>query len=295
MVIVIHAYMIAVMAVDIRNLSSEASDLSAKRSVLTPLLAGRVRDRLADTVRSTVGRFRTLAPDGALERALAALDAFAEIYDTRPVRDNSGGSGFNDSLWLFVLGRAFAPSWIVESGVHKGHSTWILRQACPDAKIFSFDITLKNIQYVDDNTEYFERDWGDWENPPGLDPARALIFFDDHIDQARRLVEAAGRGFSTAIFDDNFAAEHLYATGGPPVPTLAMVTDPELATVPEIEWTRSGKLYRYAVDREALAEARSLIEHYEVMPDLAQITRFPLGSGLTVVTIRSSRTGSVPT
>ncbi len=287
--------MIAVMAVEIRNLSANAPDESAKRSVLTPPFSQRVHDRLLETAIPVFDRLQKIAPAGALDRASAALAAFPELYDARPVRDNSGGSGFNDSLWLFVLARALAPSWIVESGVHKGHSTWILRQACPDARIFSFDITLKNIQYSDDNTEYFEGDWCNWGNPSGLDPARGLIFFDDHIDQARRLVEAAERGFSTALFDDNFAAEHLYATGGPPVPTLAMVMDPDLATVPEIEWTRSGKLYRYAVDREALAEARSLIEHYEVMPDLAQFTRFPLGSGLTVVTIRSSRTGSVPT
>ena len=62
----------------------------------------------------------------------------------------------------------------------------------------------------------------------------------------------------------------------------------------EIEWTRGGKIYRYAVDHEALDEARALIAHYEIMPDLAQITRFPLGSGLTVVGIRPSGTAEAP-
>jgi hypothetical protein len=286
--------MIAVMAVDIRNLSPQAPDPSAERRVLTPPFSQRVHDRLVETVTPIIARLQGLTAEGALHRASAALEAFSDLYDQRPVRDNSGGSGFNDILWLFLLVRALAPAWIVESGVHKGHSTWIMRQACPDAEIFCFDITLSNLQYRDENAQYFEGDWRDWEISQGLDPAHGLIFFDDHIDQARRLVEAADRWFRTALFDDNFAAEHLYATGGPPVPTLAMVTDPDLAAVPAIEWTRSGKLYRYVVDQAALAEARSLIEHYEVMPDLAQITRFPLGSGMTIVAIRSSGTSRAP-
>ena len=288
-----HAYMDSTMSVVIRNLSADPPDAAAKRSVLTPRFAARVRARLAEAVSSGIRSLQALTPDGALERALAALDEFPDLYDARPVRDNSGGSGFNDSLWLFVLARALAPTWIVESGVHKGHSTWILRQACPDARIFSFDITLRNVQYHDENTQYFEGDWCDWSVPRDLDPGRALIFFDDHIDQARRLVEAARRGFETALFDDNFPTEHLYATGGPPVPTLAMVMDGDLANEAEIEWTRGGKIYRYVVDQEALATARALIERYEVMPDLALITRFPLGSGLTAVAIRSSGSDEV--
>jgi len=282
------------MPVVIRNLHSAAPDESAKRSVLTLPFADRVRRRLVDAVTDGAGRLAAFAPAGALDRALGALDEFPDLYDTRPVRDNSGGSGFNDSLWLFVLGRVLAPSWIVESGVHKGHSTWILRQACPEAPIFSFDIDLKKVQYNDEKAEYFENDWTHWTIPAGLDPAQALIFFDDHIDQARRLKEAARRGFTTALFDDNFPAEHLHATGGAPVPTLAMVLDAEVAGVTEIEWTRGGKIYRFAVDHEVLDEARVLIAHYEVMPDLAQITRFPLGSGLTAVSIRPLGTGEVP-
>jgi len=288
------SYMKVTMPVVIRNLHSTTPDESAKRSVLTPPLADRVRRRLVEAVTEGVGRMAAFATAGALDRALGAVEEFPDLYETRPVRDNSGGSGFNDSLWLFVLGRVLAPSWIVESGVHKGHSTWILRQACPRAPIFSFDITLKNLRYRDERAEYFDSDWSHWTLPEGLDPAQALIFFDDHIDQARRLKEAANRGFTTALFDDNFPAEHLHATGGPPVPTLAMVLDADLAGLTEIEWTRGGKIYRYAVDHEALDEARALIAHYEIMPDLAQITRFPLGSGLTVVGIRPSGTAAVP-
>ena len=106
---------------------------------------------------------------------------------------------------------------------------------------------------------------------------------DDHIDQARRLLEISGRGFPLAIFDDNFPAEQLHATGGPPVPTLSMVMDDALDGVPEIEWTRNGKSYRYHVDYEAIRAARAAISKHHVLPDLAEITRHPLGSCLTVV------------
>jgi len=270
------------MTIAIKNLQDKTPDPAAPRRTLSPQLAARLDASLAAVVVDAVRSHAGFAPAGAEDRAHAAVLRFQDLYDRRPVRDNAGGSGFNDSLWLYALASALAPAVIVESGVHKGHSTWLFRQACPDAAIYSFDITLKKRIYIDEKAQYFESDWMSATLPFARPPERHLIFFDDHISHAQRLREAQARGFRQALFDDNFAAHNLYATGGPPVPTLAMLFDDGLAPGTEVSWTRNGKAYSYRYDGADAATARRLVRAVATLPDLAALTRHSLGSGLTL-------------
>ncbi len=266
------------MAVLIKKLSGPAP----YPGMLSAPQCARLQGEVIAVVTETVERRLDFAPAGATERARAAVPAFFALFDERVVRDNEGGSGFNDSLWLYVLARVFAPRAIVESGVHKGHGTWVMRQACPLAAIHCFDIDLSKLLYRDEMAQYFDRDW----MKVGLDVPRdapRLAFFDDHISHARRLREAKARGFELLLFDDNFPAHNLYATGGPPVPTLAMIMDETLEAEDDIVWTRNAKSYSYRCNAEELSAARGLIERYEVLPELSPITRYSPGSGLTVV------------
>ena len=271
------------MSLAIKNLQANVPDPTAPRRCLSLGLAARLDEALADLICDAIQRQLTFAPAGAVARARDAVFAFQDLYDARPVRDNFGGSGFNDSLWLFVLCRALAPSVIVESGVHKGHSTWLFRQACPTAAIYCFDITFENRVYHVVKAQYFEHDWMEAELPFKSLPKDHLIFFDDHIGHAQRLRQAHQRGFRLAVFDDNFPAYNLYATGGPPVPTLAMIFDPDLETDTEIAWTRNGKAYSFHYDAKEVQGVAALVERVEVLPELAGLTRHNLGSGLTVV------------
>ena len=81
----------------------------------------------------------------------------------------------------------------------------------------------------------------------------------------------------------HFPVEQLHATGGPPVPTISMVLDDGLQNQQEIEWTRNGKAYRFRVDLTEVARARAAVSSFEVFPDLAEVTRYPLGSYPTIV------------
>ncbi len=264
------------------------SDMAKPDRDLQPrrMTSPREAECLAASLRAIVGECLSRdvphAPTGAAERGMAAVADFFALYDRRPVRDNSGGSGLNDSLWLFALARAFAPALIVESGTHKGHSAWLFRQACPDAELHSFDIDPGRLLHREPSVRYHLGDWSEAELP-APDPAVSLVFLDDHISHARRLREAHERGFRRLLLDDNFPAHQLSATGGPPVPTLAMILDPEVPPEDEITWTRNGKSYGYRPVREELEGPRGLVQHALVLPDLAPLTRFPPGSALTLV------------
>lgn len=258
-----------------------ADELS--RAMVSPEMVERLRAEITAVVQKTVAETLTFAPSGTANAVPAFIEDFFSLYPHRPVKDNKGGSKLNDSLWLYVMGRSFAPDLIVESGTFKGHSAWLFRQACPQAEIHLFDIDFSNLVFFDPAATYHECDWSKVAMPTAADGRRSIAFFDDHINQARRLREAYNRGFRLLLFDDNFPAYNLYATGGPPVPTLAMVMDSQLYPGMQLQWTRNGKHYSYTYRREDECDARELIDQYIVLPDLAQITRYNPGSTLTVV------------
>ena len=212
------------------------------------------------------------------------LDDFLAVYAARPLADNTGGSGLNDSLWLYCIARLVAPSLIVESGTWRGQSAWLFRQAAPQAAIHSFDLERPAGPFHETpGVHYHLCDWTERAIAPSP-RGPSLLFFDDHVSHARRLGEAAGRGFSLALFDDNFPAEQLHATGAPPVPSLAMLceADPDAAGG-IIEWQRNGKIYRYHDTAERRAAARDLVDELLVLPELAPVTRHAPGSRMTMV------------
>lgn len=210
---------------------------------------------------------------------------FFELYARRPVLDNSGGSGFNDSFWIYLMGRLLQPALIVESGTHKGHSAWLLRQACPRAEIHCFDVNPANLVHRESDIRYHGHDWTA-ADLGAVDGESALCFFDDHINQAQRLREAHDRGFRTLILDDDCAAHALYATGHPPVPTVRMLIDGPLAPGQRLEWLRHGRAKSYTFAEEDTHGARELIERWAATPDLAPVTRYRPQSGLTVVRLK---------
>lgn len=253
--------------------------------MISPAEAARLRADLTTTIAEALSALPVFAGSGLEGSVAVVLDDFFALYPKRPVADNKGGSGLNDSLWLYLLARLFEPALIVESGSHKGHSAWLFRQACPDAEIHSFDIDHSRLAHRASGVIFHEEDWAPARFPEA-DPERSLVFLDDHISHARRLREAGAKGFRHLLLDDNFSAETLHATGGPPLPTLAMLLDPDLAFGRELAWTRNQKTYRYLYDEDEAAGAADLVAAHRVLPELAPITRHPSGSCLTYARLK---------
>ena len=250
--------------------------------LLSPKHGQRLEAEIARKLAPAFAEILQQDADTAERRVTEAVAAFFPIYAQRPVRNNKGGGLINDSLCLYVAARLLAPRFIVESGSYQGHSAWLLRQACPHAEIISFDIRLSQLLHREADVTYCEGDWMERELP-SFDPGTALAWFDDHINQARRLREAQARGFRQALFDDNFPVFNLYATGGVPRPTLAMVMDDSLTDGEEIRWMRHGKIFTYRYEKKHVFEARAVIKRYLPLPDLTSVTRYSPPSGMTYV------------
>lgn len=136
------------------------------------------------------------------EEMRESIPRFLDVWQHRPIRNNQHGMGINHSWALWYLLDRLQPAVVLESGVWRGHSTWVIEQAAPGAQIYSFDVDLSNRRYVSARAEYFEHDLEqmDWS---GIDTAHAVAFIDDHQDAYRRLEALSWLGFHHLVFEDN--------------------------------------------------------------------------------------------
>ncbi|KAJ6830722.1 uncharacterized protein M6B38_351165 [Iris pallida] len=151
---------------------------------------------------------------------LKGLEEFVPIYETRPIKNNMYGMGFDHSFGLWFMTRWLKPNLMIESGAFKGHSTWVLRQSMPDTPIISLSprhpekYLKKGPAYVDGNCTYLAgKDFVDfgsvqWEQllqKHGIsDLSQVVVFFDDHQNELKRLKQALKAGFQHLIFEDNY-------------------------------------------------------------------------------------------
>lgn len=156
------------------------------------------------------------------------------------------------------------PEAVIESGVWKGHTTWLFRSVLPQATIHSFDISLKQLVYKDTNTIYHENDWGG-NDFTSLDPLKTLVFFDDHISHAQRVSEAYSKGFKYLILDDGVNILQGYELLRPAFPTIQMFFDPALSYGKSYNYSFKDQVFTYYHSRETIEAAKALVDDYLVL------------------------------
>lgn len=254
------------------------------------MLSPQLRQRQLRCFRNEIAAALADFPDIRLESiTIQEIGLFLDSLATCPVKQQKGGSGVNAALTLWVLVRAIHPSLIIESGVFRGFTSWVLRRSAPEAQIHSFDISFSELQFRSLNIRYHKADWTHVEIVPG--PGGALVFFDDHVDQWRRVREAAARGYRFLVFDDNLPANALHGDGNAACPTLDMLFDEEIAEGELIEWqTESGK-FSFRYDRSLALSTRQLIRNHVRLPSLHLCTGYS-PANLTLVEIDTNFKGS---
>ena len=130
-----------------------------------------------------------------------------------------------------------------------------------------FDTDFRNLEWSDPTIIYHEHDWFD-ASVTIKDPSRVLVYFDDHVSQAQRILEASSLGLSVIAFDDNLPVEGLFIDGNPAIPTVDMILDDRLCDRELIEWHNNGKDRSYLHEGARVADARSKIEAVVKLPDL---------------------------
>jgi hypothetical protein len=228
-------------------------------------------------------------PREAFDTTGVVRDFYAE-WRGLPFRERQGGSRFNNLLWLHLIAKAYAPDVIVDSGSFQGASAWALSQACPSARSLSFDIDLTQLKVRAAGVTYVQADWSTY---PLATPApdRMLCYFDDHVDQVRRIIEAAERGYGLAIFDDDYPVTSYYAMAPTPevLPKLEFALNPSLADGQVLEWRSGSRELRWPVDRSYLDRGLAVMAATERLPNTSLITGIHQ-TPYRIVTIRTGGT-----
>lgn len=141
-------------------------------------------------------------PSWNKENILEELKLFIELYKNRPIKTNIHGMMFPHMFAVFFILRKLKPEFIIESGVYKGQSTWLIEKTLPQTEILSIDINLKQRSYISKKAEYSNIDfkYHDFSNIP----QNTLVFFDDHQSHIDRLKEAKFFNIKHIIFEDNY-------------------------------------------------------------------------------------------
>lgn len=224
----------------------------------------------------------------------AALDdeailGFLEDLRGCPVRQTGGGGGGSAAMLVWAITRVFNPTLIVESGVYRGFTSWVLRRAQPDAEITSFDISLSELKYRVESVAYCEHDWMRSEIRADKEVS-SLIYFDDHVNQWMRIQQAAQRGFRYLLFDDSLPVVALHNDGMAAAPTVDMLFDDGLEDGELITWVTECGTFNHVYSESDARDIRKLVRRYVRLPHLRDVFGYS-PANLVLVEVEPSDAG----
>ena len=138
------------------------------------------------------------------------MKEFLKVYEKRPIINNNGGMKSQHCFWVWYLLKMIKPSCVIESGLWRGQSTWLIETTCPNAKLFCIDVNLDIQEYKSKNAKYTKVDFlnHDWKQLLGDDCKNTLAFIDDHQNNYERLLHSHKCGLGHVIFEDNYPSNH---------------------------------------------------------------------------------------
>jgi hypothetical protein len=210
------------------------------------------------------------------------LTDFFAALPRNPARDaKAGATGDGPNLWLHLTVRRIQPTLCVESGTWVGRSLYTTRVAAPDAAMHAFDITFKRLKFRDPAITLHEQDFSQSDVRCAANDV-GFIYFDDHINNGRRIAQAHARGFRHLVFDQCVPAGQVQLFRFPGLPTALMIARREMQPGDTLEWTWRGEHVRYTFDPAHTHGAESLIDLAVPFPSLEPWLGLPPGQGAYV-------------
>ena len=159
-------------------------------------------------------------PNWSNDEISKELTSFKEFYKNRPIINNIHGMMFPHMFATYFILKKLKPKFVIESGIYKGQSTWLIENTLPECEILSIDIDLSKREYISKKAKYSDLDFKfhDFSKIP----SQTLVFFDDHINHLERLQQSQFFNIKNIIFEDNYAAnqgdfytiKHAYQNSG---------------------------------------------------------------------------------
>jgi len=156
-----------------------------------------------------------------------------------------GGVGENDHLNLWCISHVFKPKKYIESGVHIGSSLHAFIDSPNIDEIFAIDPKLSKLKIpvsqIPGGKLIDDKDFSQIKIT--VSGKESLVYFDDHINTANRIIEAYQKGFKYILFDDSTGLEKICKKLYPPIPTIPMIMNyEELPIGEELSWSFNKSL-----------------------------------------------------
>ncbi|MDB5104286.1 MAG: hypothetical protein JWP91_1975 [Fibrobacteres bacterium] len=133
---------------------------------------------------------------------IAGIEEFLDLYDRRPILGTDGSMGAVGLLGVWFMLRALKPHSILECGVNKGLTTWLMEKGSPGSALICMDRDLSRLEYRAEKAEYAEVGFLEADLVPEGDAPLAV--FDDHADAIACVRKCLGLGIRHILFDDNY-------------------------------------------------------------------------------------------
>lgn len=192
-----------------------------------------------------------------------------------------GGIREKDHLSFYCLACVLSPEIYVESGVFIGSSLHAFSKSPSIEKIIAIDpdfsklkVPLPSIPPADlvSDKDFSELDFE-------LGNSTSLVYFDDHIDTAGRIIQAYDKGFRYLLFDDSNGMEGICQRNFPAIPTIPMIMNPEIFLLGDkLSWSFHRKVGGWiqvsfeitSAMIDKCLRARALIRKAQKIPDLGE-------------------------
>jgi len=146
--------------------------------------------------------FKKNPPEWKEIEILKEIQIFKDLYKHRPIKENIHGMRFQHMFATYFILKKLNPSFIIESGVFKGQSTWLIENTLPNSEILSIDIDLSQREYISKKAKYSDIDFKN-QNFSNI-PKDTLVFLDDHVNHYERLQQAKFFNIKDIILEDNY-------------------------------------------------------------------------------------------
>lgn len=193
-----------------------------------------------------------------------------------------GGIDEKDHLNLWCLSHVLSPEIYVESGVFIGSSLHAFIQSSTIKKVIAIDPDLSKLKIAKNNIPDIEliddKDFSQIDID--LIKKEAIVYFDDHINTADRIIQASKKGFRYVLFDDSTGLEGVCQRLYPAIPTIPMIMNVEIFNSNDmLSWTfyrpnqTDGIRVSLTITQEFIdkcTKAKKLIKKYNKIPDLGE-------------------------
>ena len=214
------------------------------------------------------------------------INEYEKIYRESPVKHLGSGFGFNEGLYLFSLLKITNPTDVIESGVMRGFSTYIIEKATNEnARIHCYDISFNRLEYKSKKAIYNNCDIS--EKDPSLLSNNLFALWDDHVSHYDRLQYSFAKKIKYNLFDDDLGFLNFHSDGWPPIPSLQMILNlnKELLNKSTLEWISQNRLGIINLDELKKIKIDKKKINYTLLSDLFDITGYKNHSKTSFVTL----------